>query len=206
MNTNTTKGNSWGYQRISSQHQNLDRQIDALSAYDIRATFSDKLSGKDTNRPELQKLLSIAFKGDTIVVSEMSRLSRSVADMAAIVKECIDKGVSVHFVKENQIFDASSNSTAFLLLNLLSSVANWEREIINERIKDGVKAAQKRGVKFGRPAVVTEQQKNEIKELGRVYKSDKKVIASTYNISVPMVYKILVEAYTSISIFSTNLT
>lgn len=193
MNINN-KGNYWGYSRVSTQHQNIDRQIDALAAYDIRATFTDKLSGKDTNRPELQKLLSLVFKDDTIVVAEMSRLSRSVADMATIVKTCIDKGVSVHFVKENQIFDASSNSTAFLLLNLLSSVANWEREIINERIKDGVKAAQKRGVKFGRPAVVTEEQKNEIKEAGRVYKSDKKAIAKTYNISLPMVYKILAEA------------
>ena len=192
MNTNN-KGNYWGYSRVSTQHQNTDRQTDAMEKYNLRATFTDKLSGKNTDRPELQKLLGLVFEGDTIVCASMDRLSRSVSDMANIVKECIEKGVSVHFVKENQIFDASSSSTAFLLLNLLSSVAQFEREINNERVRAGVASAQKRGVQFGAPSKVTPEQKNEIKEAGRVYKSDKKGIAKKYNISLGLVYKILAE-------------
>src|SRR5688500_10531147 len=92
-----------GYIRASTLDQNTQRQLDGIP---LNKTFTDKVSGKDTNRPQLQAALNHVREGDTLVVHSMDRLARNVEDMLRLVRELNEKGVSVEFVKENMVFTA----------------------------------------------------------------------------------------------------
>ena len=141
------------YKRVSTTDQGFHRQ---LANVDVKfdKEFSDKLSGKDTNRPELQQCLDYLQEGDWLWVHEISRLSRSVEDLRRVVTGLMDKGVSVKFVKEGLEFTSSKDepmkaAMSKMLLTLLGSVAEFDREMITMRVKEGVQAAKERGVKFG---------------------------------------------------------
>ncbi len=141
------------YKRVSSTGQEFYRQ---LANVDVKfdKEFSDKLSGKDTNRPELQQCLDYLQEGDWLWVHEISRLSRSVEDLRRVVTGLMDKGVSVKFVKEGLEFTVSKDepmkaAMSKMLLTLLGSVAEFDREMITMRVNEGVQAAKDRGVKFG---------------------------------------------------------
>lgn len=141
------------YRRVSTTDQNTSRQLLNVDVTFDRE-FSDKLSGKDTNRPELQQCLDYLQEGDWLWVHEISRLSRSVEDLRRVVTGLMDKGVSVKFVKEGLEFTASKDepmkaAMSKMLLTLLGSVAEFEREMITMRVKEGVQAAKEKGVKFG---------------------------------------------------------
>ena len=141
------------YKRVSTTDQNFSRQ---LANVDIKfdKEFSDKLSGKDTNRPELKQCLDYLQEGDWLWVHEISRLSRSVEDLRMVVTGLMDKGVSVKFVKEGLEFTTNKGepmkaSISKLMLTLIGSIGEFEREISNGRTREGVQAALARGVKFG---------------------------------------------------------
>jgi DNA invertase Pin-like site-specific DNA recombinase len=135
-----------GYIRVSSLDQNAERQLDGIHLHKI---FTDKASGKDTNRPQLQAALNHVRAGDTLVVHSMDRLARNVEDMLRLVREMNGRGVSVEFVKENMNFTASSEDPrSILMFTMLSAFAQFERSLIKERQREGIALAKAKGTVY----------------------------------------------------------
>ena len=146
-----------GYVRVSSLDQNAERQLDGIHLDKI---FTDKASGKDTNRPQLQAALHHIRKGDTLVVHSMDRLARNVEDMLRLVREMNDRGVSVEFIKENMSFTAGSEDPrSILMFTMLSAFAQFERSLIRERQREGIALAKAKGTvyKGRKPALNAER-------------------------------------------------
>lgn len=139
-----------GYARVSTNQQKLDIQIAALKAQGVRndRLFSDKASGKDTNRPGLAKLLSRAEDGDEVLVTKLDRLGRNTLDMITIVEQLHKKCVSVTFLDDN--LSTNKGDIGYMLITILSAVAQAERTRILERTNEGREAAMENGVQFGR--------------------------------------------------------
>ena len=138
----------YGYARVSTSDQNLDRQKDALEKYGIDMLFCEKISGTKKNRPELDEMLSTLQDGDTIVIESLSRLGRSVKNLAELMELFNDKNVRLISLKET--IDTTS-STGRLLFTILSSLAQFERDVLVERTREGLNAAIARGRTGGRP-------------------------------------------------------
>lgn len=167
-----------GYVRVSTVEQHEERQVVELQEkVGIERTFIDKLSGKNTERPELQKMIDFAREGDTIYVSEFSRLARSTKDLLDIVQKLKDKGVQVVSLKEN--FDTTTPAGE-LAMTLFAAIATFERKIMLERQKEGIALAKAHGVYRGRkqkpkpsnwPELVERYQRRDIRsvsELARI--------------------------------------
>jgi len=146
-----------GYVRVSTVDQNTDRQLENITADKV---FVDKVSGKDVNRPELQAMVSYVRAGDTVVVHSLDRLARSMVDLRSIVEQLVAKGVSVEFVKERLYFskDKKDSPTDTLMLNILSSFAEFERALIRERQQEGIKIAKANGAYRGRKKALAPSQ------------------------------------------------
>lgn len=142
----------FSYVRVNSDGQNTERQLAGLS---VDQLFVDYASGKDTNRPELQNLLSHLHKGDVIYVHSMDRLARNLQDLLRLVEKITSAQATLIFVKENLMFssDKESSSKAILLLQLLGAVAQFERYLIKERQREGVEKAKARGAYKGRAPI-----------------------------------------------------
>lgn len=139
-----------GYARVSSTGQNLQSQIEALEKAGCEKIFQEKKSGTQThNRTELQNCLDFCRDGDEFYVTRLDRCSRSVKDLHTIIDTLNTKGVA--FKATEQDLDTST-STGRLMIGLLSIVSAFETDLRAERQSDGIKSAQKRGVKFGRVA------------------------------------------------------
>ena len=138
----------YGYARVSTADQNLDRQMDALTNYGTVKIFCEKLSGTKKNRPELDQMLGTIQEGDTIVIESLSRLGRSVKNLAELMELLNEKGVRLVSLKET--IDTTS-STGRLLFTILSSLAQFEADVLRERTREGLNAARARGRCGGRP-------------------------------------------------------
>jgi DNA invertase Pin-like site-specific DNA recombinase len=145
-------GQRLGYIRVSSVDQNTERQLDGV---ELDERFEDKCSGKTTDRPALQALLKHARKGDRIIVHEMSRLARNLSDMLTLVKDLTGRGVEVEFVKEHLIFDGTSDIMGMMMMQIMGAVAEFERAMILERQREGIKIAQAHGKYRGRKAALS---------------------------------------------------
>ena len=143
------KGQTVGYIRVSSLDQNSARQLDGIHT---DKTFTDKASGKDTQRPQLQALLEFVRTGDTVLVHSMDRLARSLGDLEAIVKGLTAKGVSVSFVTQGMTFTGDDSPMNTLMLQLLGAVGQFERSLILERQREGIAIAKAKGDYKGRKA------------------------------------------------------
>jgi DNA invertase Pin-like site-specific DNA recombinase len=180
-------GQRIGYIRVSSLLQNTDRQLDGV---ELEQTFTDKVSGKDTDRPALQEMLKFARKGDTVIIHSMDRLARNLDDLRSIVKDLTGRGIKVQFVKENLTFTGEDSPMAELMLNLLGAVAQFERSLIKERQKEGVQIAKAAGKYKGRPRTMTDEKIIEIKQ--RVANKEPKAqIARDMGISRETLYQYL---------------
>lgn len=135
------------YVRVSTVEQNEARQLEALKKYDIKKWFIDKASAKDTNRPELEKLLDYVREGDTIYIHSIDRLARNTLDLLNVAEGLIDKGVELVSIKDK--FDFNSSTGKFLLV-VLGAVAELERNIMRERQLEGVLIAKEQGKFKGR--------------------------------------------------------
>ena len=124
------KGQNIAYIRVSSISQNEQRQIEALKPYNIDKWFSDKISGKNTNRNKLNEMLEYVREGDTIHILDFSRLSRSTKDLLNIVELLEKKGVKLISIKEN--IDTST-PVGKLLLTVIGAIAEFERQNILDR-------------------------------------------------------------------------
>lgn len=137
------------YLRVSTTDQNLDRQQDMAKAEGAEIVFAEKLSGKDTNRPELKRMIDYARQGDELHIESLSRLGRSTRDLLEIVQKLTDKGVKIVSHKENIDTDTP---TGRFILTVFAALAEMERESIRERQKEGIAAAKSRGASLGRPS------------------------------------------------------
>ncbi|MFI7482453.1 recombinase family protein [Kocuria sp. M1R5S2] len=158
-------GQRIGYARVSSTDQNLARQLATLG--EVNRLFEEKLSGAQrVGRTALADMISCARDGDTVVVSSMDRLARSVVDLNQIVGELITKGVAVEFLTERVTFrPGTTDPFAEFQLNIMASFAQLERAITRERQADGIRAAKARGVYRGRVPKLTGEQLVTAREL-----------------------------------------
>ena len=173
-----------GYIRVSTLDQNTDRQLEGVK---LDKVFTDKASGKDTARPQLQAALEYLREGDLLLVHSMDRLARSVDDLRRLVLDLTKKGVHVQFVKENLTFTGEDSAMSNLLLSLLGAVAEFERSMIRERQREGIELAKKKGVYKGRKPSLASVQVAEIRK--RVKAGEKKAaLAAEYRISRQTLY------------------
>lgn len=147
-----SKHQTVAYIRVSSVQQNTDRQLVGIER---DKEFIEKVSAKDTKRPQLKALLEHVRDGDTVIVHSMDRLARNTKDLLEIVEGLKIKGVSVRFVKENLSFTAGAdNSMSNLMLTMLGAVAQFERELMLERQREGIESAKQKGLYKGRKASI----------------------------------------------------
>lgn len=137
-----------GYVRVSTVDQNTERQLDGIT---LDKVFTDKCSGKDTNRPQLNSLLEYVREGDEVHVHDISRMARNLEDLISLVKLLNGKSVSIIFHKENLSFTGEQNPMQALLLGVLGSVYQFERSMLLERQKEGIQKAKQAGKYKGRP-------------------------------------------------------
>lgn len=185
------KGQNIGYIRISTLDQKYNRQLEGIELDD---SFIDMLSGKDTNREQLDAMRKYVRKGDKLFVHSMDRLARNVDDLRKIVKELNDKGVEVHFVKENLIFNGHDSPVANLMLSIMGSFAEFERELMLERQREGIALAKQRGAYKGRKPCFNDKNIIEIKKrVEQGYEIAK--IARDFGVSRVTIYKYIKNNY-----------
>lgn len=151
---------TFGYARVSTEQQNLDRQLDMLTQYGVDYIFNEKMTGTKRNRLELNKLLDRLMAGDTIVVESLSRLGRSTKDLIELV-DLFEKK-QVHLVSLKEQIDTSTPAGK-LLFTLMSAIAQFERDVIAERTREGLNAARARGRVGGRPRANEQKVKQAVK-------------------------------------------
>jgi DNA invertase Pin-like site-specific DNA recombinase len=152
-------GTQLGYARVSTGHQSLDQQVDALAAVGVDASriYSDKLSGTSTReqRPGLAALLDYAREGDAIVVVGIDRLGRNAAEVMTTIRELGERGIVLRSLREG--ID-TSNATGRMVAGVLASLAELELELGRERRAAAREARRNRGQPIGRPKVLSEAQ------------------------------------------------
>jgi DNA invertase Pin-like site-specific DNA recombinase len=176
-----------GYVRVSSVDQNTGRQLEGIT---LDKRFEDKLSGKSIDRPELQAAIEYLREGDTLVCHSMDRLARNLDDLRKLVSDLTKRGIRVQFIKENLTFTGEDSPMANLLLSMLGAVAQFERDLIRERQREGIALAKKDGVYLGRKPSLSPVQIAEIKKLAKDG-SKKSDLAETYKVSRQTIYQAL---------------
>lgn len=156
-----------GYARVSTKDQNLGAQIEALQASGCKKVYSEKLSGKSRKRPELEKLMEQLRPDDIIVVTKLDRLARSLSDLVTIMAELSDLGVGFKSLGES--IDLSTPAGR-MQMGLFAIVAEFERELIVQRTKDGLAHARSQGRIGGRRPSLNDFQRKELIE--RVERGD----------------------------------
>lgn len=154
-----------GYVRVSSDDQNLARQLEAVGEVD--RIFSDKVSGGSRDsRTSLDECIKYIREGDTVRVASMDRLARSLRDIREIVDEIVGKGAAVHFIKEGQTYSPdTSDALSQLMLHMLAAFAEFERALIRERQAEGIRIAKAEGKYRGRARKLTPPQLDEARDL-----------------------------------------
>lgn len=184
------QGQRIGYVRVSSFDQNPERQLEGVA---VDKVFSDKASGKDIQRPELDRLLTFVREGDTVVVHSMDRLARNLDDLRQIVQRLTKRGIQITFIKENLTFTGEESPLANLMLSVMGAFAEFERALIKERQREGIALAKQRGVYRGRKQALTATQVADLCQ--RVAAGEPKaVVARGFGISRETLYQYLKRA------------
>lgn len=180
-------GQRIGYVRVSSLDQSTARQLDGV---DVDRVFEDKASGKDVNRPELERMIDFAREGDTVLVHSMDRLARNLDDLRSVVRRLTAKNVRVEFVREQLSFTGDDTALATLLLNVMGAFAEFERSLIRERQREGITLAKQRGVYRGRARALNAADAEALREQATAG-VPKTTLAREYGISRETVYAYL---------------
>ena len=143
-----------GYARVSTEHQNINGQVNELTKAGATEIHQDKKTGKDLDRNGLNNILNKLQEGDTLMVTKMDRIARNVKEGISLVDELNEKGIKLHVLNMG-LFDTSPTSK--LIRNILLSVADWEREMMLERQRVGIEEAKKAGKYNGRPKKYTDR-------------------------------------------------
>jgi DNA invertase Pin-like site-specific DNA recombinase len=183
--TERARGQLVGYLRVSSDDQATARQLEGI---ELDRRFIDQASGKDTHRPELAALLTYVRDGDTVFIHSMDRLARNLDDLRRLVLSLTGRGVHVRFLKENLIFTGEDSPMNNLLLSVLGAVAQFERDLIRERQREGIAIAKRRGIYKGRrPALSKSQASDAARRMGAGESPSK--LAREYNVSRQTLYR-----------------
>jgi DNA invertase Pin-like site-specific DNA recombinase len=187
-------GRKLGYMRISTlkEEQKFDRQELQLQEAGCEVIFADRMSGAKRDRPELNRMLSELQEGDTVLIVAIDRLSRSTKDLLDIVQVIKDKGASLKSISDAWLDTSSDNPMSEFLLTVMGALGQMERQMITQRVKEGVKVAMAKGVKFGRPTA----NKNKVVyaiELYRTGEHTTKEICDITGISKATLYRKLKE-------------
>ncbi len=151
------------YIRVSSDDQNISRQENSLAEHHPDKVFVDRISGKSLERPGLIQLLDYVRDGDRCVISSMDRAARNVEDLRKIVRQITDAGASVQFLKEGLTFTGDDSPMSKLLLNVMGAMAEFERELIRERQREGIAIAKAKNVYKGRTKCLSPSQVEDLK-------------------------------------------
>ncbi len=154
------KGQRVGYVRVSAFDQNVDRQLEGIA---LDKVFTDKASGKDVNRPQLEAMLTFIREGDTVVIHSMARLARNLDDLRKLVQSLTKRGVRLEFVKESLSFTGEDSPMANLMLSVMGAFAEFERALIRERQREGIAIAKQRGAYRGRKKSLSDDKVTELK-------------------------------------------
>jgi len=180
-------GQRIGYVRVSSFDQNPERQLDQIQ---LSRVFTEKASGKDTKRPELESLLDFVRDGDTVVVHSMDRLARNLDDLRRVVQGLTQRGVRIEFIKEHLVFTGEDSPMANLMLSVMGAFAEFERALIRERQREGIALAKLRGAYRGRKKSLNDPQVLELKN--RIAAGEQKAaLARDFGISRETLYQYL---------------
>lgn len=174
-----------GYARISTNDQNLDMQRDALKKAGCEKVFIEQMSGSLDSRPELGRTMEILCKGDTLVVWRLDRLGRSLKHLIELMAELEERGIRFRSLTESIDTATASGKLAF---HVFGALAEFERNIIQERTRAGLAAARARGRKGGRPPALSDQQREEAIRLYRGREHSVKEICQMMGISKPTLY------------------
>ena len=174
-----------GYARVSTQDQNLDLQLEALTKAGCKKVFDDKISGSRAERPGLTKALELLREGDTLVVWKLDRLGRSVKNLVDLVSELHRQGVQ--FKSLTDAIDTGTPSGRFFF-HVMASLAEMERELIVERTRAGLDVARQLGRKGGRKPKMTDSKIESAKKLlaSGIPPRD---VAKNLGVSVPTLYR-----------------
>jgi len=176
-----------GYIRVSSCDQHTDRQLEGVA---LDRTYRDRLSGKDINRPELQRCLANLQNGDVLHVHSLDRLTRNLKDLIQLLEELMDRGVAVHFHKEKLIFSKDGTPFEKLHLHIIGAVSEFERSMIRERQREGIALARNKGKYTGRKPLIDDEDAANIVRRAAGRESVRR-IAGDYGVSPQTVYRIL---------------
>ena len=148
-----------GYARVSTDGQNLDRQIDALTKVGVskKHIYCEKMTGTKSDRPELNRLIHDLETGDTVIIADLTRISRSTKDLLEIVDKIKNKGAYIKSLKDTWLDTTSSNPYNDFLLTVMSGLSQLERDLISQRTKEGLVSAKARGRNGGRPSKQNEK-------------------------------------------------
>jgi len=181
------QGQRIGYIRVSSFDQNPERQLENVLVDKI---FTEKASGKDTKRPQLDQLLSFAREGDTVVVHSMDRLARNLDDLRHLVQKLTKDGVRIEFIKESLTFTGEDSPMANLMLSIMGAFAEFERALLRERQREGIALAKQLGAYRGRKKALSPEQVAELRR--RVATGEQKAkLAREFGISRETLYQYL---------------
>ena len=179
------------YVRVSTAEQNEARQIEALKKHNIDKWFTEKVSGKNMNRPQLEAMLDYVREGDTVYIHDFSRLARSTKDLLSIVEQLQEKGV--HLVSNKENLDTST-PTGKLMLTMISAINEFERENLLERQREGIAIAKEQGkFKGGQVKKIDDKTFNAVYEQYKRRELTKGQMAQKLHISRPTLDKMLKE-------------
>ena len=181
----------FGYARVSTQEQKLDRQLDILKSADVEEIIQEKISGTKADRPELLKLLEKLRKGDIILVTDLTRLSRSTKDLFSLVEQIEKKGANIKSLKENWLDTTTPQGK--LMFTLMAGINQFERDLISQRTIEGLEAARKRGKFGGRKEKLDIDQKKALYQLYQQKEMTVKSICELFKLSKPTLYKVVEE-------------
>ncbi len=177
------------YIRVSTIEQNEARQLEAMKGKGIEKYFTEKVSAKDTNRPQLQEMLEFVREGDTVFVHDFSRLARSTEDLLRIVNLLNEKGV--HLISNKENLDTST-PTGKLMLTMIAAINQFERENLLERQREGIKIAKDEGrYKGGQLKKITKEQFDKYLAEYTTRKINKIQFAKALGVSRPTLDRIL---------------
>ncbi len=163
-----------GYARVSTEGQNLDRQIDMLVDYgvDKRNIYREKITGTKVEREQLNKMIDELQQGDTVIITDLTRISRSTKDLLNIIDRIKDKGANIKSIKDKWLDTTSDNPYNSFLLTVMSGLSQLERDLISQRTKEGLKSAKARGRNGGRPS----KRNDKADTVGLLYKEGYKIV------------------------------
>lgn len=183
-----------GLARVSTDEQDLQLQLDALSAAGCIRTFEEKVSTRKTDRPGLAAALNYLRPGDTLVIWKLDRLGRSTKDLLIIAEDLHENGIGIRILTGRLAGNYSPTGEGKFFFTMMAAFAELERDIIRERTIAGVQAARAKGKQLGRPPAMTPEMVEDARHLLTAPNATVSAVAKRLNVSRATIYKYIPEA------------